>query len=58
VSSALIAASQSRAAVPTPWWMKGGEVVAGKPGFVGDDQPSGGLQRVEAFGPGTERSCE
>jgi hypothetical protein len=35
-----------------------GKVVAGEPGFVGDDQPSGGLQRVEAFGASAERSCE
>jgi hypothetical protein len=35
-----------------------GEVVAVEPGAVGDDQPGGGLERVEAFGGGPERGRE
>jgi hypothetical protein len=30
------------------------EVVAGKPGAVGDDQPGGGFERVEAFSAGAK----
>jgi hypothetical protein len=35
-----------------------GEVVALEPGAVGDDQPGGGLDRVEAFSGGAKRGRE
>jgi hypothetical protein len=50
MSRAPIAASQSIAAVVD----EAGEIVAFKPGAVGDDQPGGGLERVEALGGGAE----
>jgi hypothetical protein len=35
-----------------------GEVVAARPGAVGDDQTGGGLERVEALGGGAQRCRE
>jgi hypothetical protein len=35
--------------------MKRGGVLAGEPGAVGDDQPGGCLERVEAICGGAER---
>jgi hypothetical protein len=35
-----------------------GEIVAGQPGRLGDDQPRGGFERAEAVSGGAERQRE